>query len=81
MLDALFFFNYRYLATGDTMRSIAFAFRIGHSTVSAIITDTCKCLWNVLQTEMFIPSQDNWKEIAKEFYTRWNFPHCIGAKA
>ncbi|XP_018403078.1 PREDICTED: putative nuclease HARBI1 [Cyphomyrmex costatus] len=28
---------------------------------------------------MFIPSEDNWKEIAKEFYTHWNFPHCIGA--
>lgn len=28
---------------------------------------------------MFMPSEDNWKEIAKEFYIRWNFPHCIGA--
>lgn len=60
------------------MRSIAFAFRIGHSTVSAILADTCECLWNMLQTEMFVPLQDNWKKIAKEFCTRWNFPHCIG---
>lgn len=68
----------RYLATVDKMSSIAFAFRIGNSTASAIIADTCECLWNVLQNEMFIPSEDNWKEIAKEFYTRWNFSHCIG---
>lgn len=61
------------------MSSIAFAFRIGHSTASAIIADTCECLWNVLQNEMFVPSEDGWKDIAKEFYTRWNFPHCIGA--
>lgn len=68
----------RYLATVDKMSSIAFAFRIGNSTASAIIADTCECLWNVLQNEMFIPSEDNWKEIAKEFYMRWNFSHCIG---
>lgn len=61
------------------MSSIAFAFRIGHSTASVIIADTCECLWNVLQNEMFVPSEDGWKDIAKEFYTRWNFPHCIGA--
>lgn len=61
------------------MASIAFAFRIGRSTTSTIITDTCECLWQALKNEMFIPSEDNWKEIAKELYTRWNFPHCIGA--
>jgi hypothetical protein len=70
---------YRYLATGDKISSIAFAFRIGRSTASAIIADTCECLWNVLQNKMLMPSEDNWKQIAKEFYTSWNFPHCIGA--
>lgn len=24
-------------------------------------------------------NQDEWKEIAKEFETRWNFPNCLGA--
>ncbi|XP_025159346.1 uncharacterized protein LOC105184298 [Harpegnathos saltator] len=68
----------RYLATGDKTSSIAFAFRIGHSTASAIIEDTCEHLWNMLHDKMFVPSTDNWKAIAKEFYTRWNFPHYIG---
>ncbi|XP_018400695.1 PREDICTED: uncharacterized protein LOC108778099 isoform X1 [Cyphomyrmex costatus] len=57
------------------MASIAFTFRIGRSTVSTIIADTCEYLWQALKNEMFIPSEDNWKEITKEFYTHWNFPH------
>ncbi|XP_011881490.1 PREDICTED: putative nuclease HARBI1 [Vollenhovia emeryi] len=69
----------RYLATGDSMTSIAYAFRIGYSTASTIISETCQCLWDVLQSEMFVPSEDNWKKVAKEFNDRWNFPHCIGA--
>lgn len=60
------------------MISIAYAFRIGHSTAAKIIAETCECLWNVLQGEMFVPSEDNWKKVAKEFYARWNFSHCLG---
>lgn len=73
-----FLTTYIYLATGDKMISIAYAFRIGHSTAAKIIAETCECLWNVLQGEMFVPSEDNWKKVAKEFYARWNFSHCLG---
>ena len=38
----------RYLTSGDAMQIIAFSYRLGHSTVAAIIRDTCKELWNVL---------------------------------
>jgi len=31
----------RYLATGDSQQSLSFAFRIGRSTVSGIIRETC----------------------------------------
>jgi len=67
------------LATGDTMSSIAFAYRIGLSTVSMIISETCESLWDVFQNELFKPSEDGWKEVAKKFDSYWNFPHCIGA--
>ena len=37
----------RFLATGDSMQTIAFSYRLGHSTVCNIIEDTCGALWCV----------------------------------
>ena len=71
---------YRYLASGDLMASLAMSYRIGKSTVSSIIQDTCEAIWEVLQYRvLFQPSQENWMKIADDFFERWNFPHCIGA--
>ncbi|XP_071574589.1 uncharacterized protein [Temnothorax nylanderi] len=69
-----------YLASGDTMASIAYAFRIGISTVSKIISETCEVLWNTLHESVFPEiNEENWLKIANDFETKWNFPHCIGA--
>ncbi|XP_066586348.1 uncharacterized protein [Prorops nasuta] len=70
----------RYLASGDSMASISYAFRIGINTVSKIISETCEVLWNCLHKSV-MPSinQQEWLRIADEFNTKWNFPHCIGA--
>ena len=38
----------RYLVTGDSMQTISFSYRVGHSTVNGIINSTCESLWNVL---------------------------------
>lgn len=62
------------------MASLAMSYRLGKSTVSGIIQDTCEAIWEVLQGRvLFQPSQQGWKEIAGEFLEKWNFPHCIGA--
>lgn len=61
------------------MSSIAFAYRCGRNTVSMIISETYESLWDVLENELFEPSQYRWKDIAKDFEDYWNFPHCIGA--
>ena len=39
----------RYLASGDSIVSIAFLFRIGVSTASMVIQETCSGLWKCLQ--------------------------------
>ena len=39
----------RYLASGDIMPSLSFAFRIGISTVSKIVPETCQAIWNSLK--------------------------------
>lgn len=70
----------RYLASGDSMASIAYSFRIGINTVSKIISETCEELWNTLHTLVFPEiKEENWLRIENDFATKWNFPHCIGA--
>lgn len=71
----------RYLVTGDSMQTISFSYRVGHSTVSGIIDSTCQALWNVLQPQ-FMPrpsTSAEWKGVSQGFQQIWNFPHCVGA--
>ena len=71
----------RYLASGDSQQSQSFNFRVGRSSVCKIIQETCTGIWNALShTYLKAPKNStDWKQISKEFYEEWNFPHCIGA--
>ena len=71
----------RHLATGDSQQSMSFSFRVGRSTVSACVRETCDGIWNALKDEYLrAPSStENWTNIANEFEEEWNFPHCLGA--
>ena len=56
----------RFLATGDSMQTIAFSYRLGHSTVCNISEDTCDSLWNVLAPEYLhaLSCAADWKKMA-----------------
>ncbi|XP_071940897.1 uncharacterized protein [Antedon mediterranea] len=70
----------RYLATGDSYPTMYFAYRVGKSTICKIISEVCQAIWdNLKNTYMAIPSRSDWKQIAEEFNSKWNFPNCIGA--
>lgn len=70
----------RYLASGDSMTSISYAFRIAHNTVSVIVCETCEAIWCCLRDKVFLqPSTRNWQNVASDFDNKCNFPHCIGA--
>lgn len=70
----------RYLASGDSMKSIGYAFRVSPNTISQIIHETCDEIWLKLKDlVMPLPSKDAWIKIAEDFEALWNFPHCIGA--
>lgn len=77
------FFNvnrFRYLATGDSLKTISFSYRLGHSTVYQIVKDTCKVITeNLLQETMPVPTEEMWKAVAIGFNEMWNFPNCVGA--
>lgn len=71
----------RYLATGNSQQSMSFSYRIGRTTVSSIINETCIAIWEALREKYLRPPSlpEEWKEISEEFLNLWNFPHCIGA--
>ncbi|XP_071316449.1 uncharacterized protein [Trachinotus anak] len=70
----------RYLATGDSFRTIANSFRVRVSTVSKIVDDVVSTIWDSLVDDfMSVPTTDEWRSIAGRFEERWNFPLCCGA--
>ena len=71
----------RFLASGSSQTSMSFTYRIGRTTVSNIIRETCWALWQALHEKYLKAprSHDVWKNISDEFMKLWIFPHCIGA--
>ncbi|KMQ85193.1 nuclease harbi1-like protein, partial [Lasius niger] len=70
----------RWLASGDSMTSLSYAYRIAQCTLSGIIPETCEAIWLSLKEKVLInPTEENWSTIAEDFETTCQFPHCIGA--
>ncbi|GFU23218.1 DDE Tnp4 domain-containing protein [Trichonephila clavipes] len=70
----------RYLATGDLMASLSYLFRIGRSSTSAIIKETCEAISSSLKPIVLAkPDQTKWMDIAEVYNEQWQFPNCLGA--
>ena len=55
---------------GDSLRSISFSYRLGHSTVYKIVMDTCRIITENLMSEV-LPKRATkmWKSVANDFNT------------
>ena len=71
----------RFLASGDGQKSLSFAFRIGTTTVSNIISETCIAIKEKLGTKFLRPPRcpSDWLEISRDFEDFWDMPNVIGA--
>uniref|UniRef100_A0A915DIY2 DDE Tnp4 domain-containing protein n=1 Tax=Ditylenchus dipsaci TaxID=166011 RepID=A0A915DIY2_9BILA len=71
----------RYLATGESFRSLAFQFRLGFSTVSNIVAESCEAIrLHLAPKYLKTPSTaEEWNRIATKFWEKWNSPNTIGA--
>lgn len=49
-------------------------------TVSTIVNDVSEAIWNKMQP-LFMPNptEELWKNVERDFKTKWNFPNCIGS--
>ena len=59
----------RFFVTGDSMQTISFSFRLGHSTVCEIIDNTCGVICEVLSPEFVNTpkNSDEWRKISDGF--------------
>lgn len=71
----------RHLATGDSYHSLMYSFRVAHNTISLIVREVCQAIEAEYAQEV-IPcptTAAEWRAIAEEFQTKWQFPHVLGA--
>lgn len=71
----------RFLAVGEPLSSLSFAYRIGKATVSVVVRETMTALIKVLAPLAVAEPkcEEDWKYIAAGFQDKWNLPHCLGA--
>ena len=71
----------RFLASEEPQQSLSSAYRIGMSTLSRILRETCDAIFSVLKDSYLKPpsSKDDWKNIEKDFRDFWNMSHVVGA--
>ncbi|XP_034034854.1 putative nuclease HARBI1 [Thalassophryne amazonica] len=71
----------RFLATGNSYKSLQYGFRVAHNTISMFIPQVCQAIIEELSDEVLMcpDTPEGWKQVAQQFYNCWNFPHCVGA--
>ena len=71
----------RFLAAGETIRSLEFQFRVSRTAISYIVIEVCEAIFSELGALCleFPSTVDEWKAMENKFSERWNFPYCLGA--
>jgi hypothetical protein len=70
----------RYLATGDSYKSLAYGFRVAPNTIVSAVPEVCQAIYDQYHETVFKcpTTEDEWKEVAQGFSDKWNFHHCCG---
>ncbi len=71
----------RFLATGDSYRSLQFAFRVANNSICKLVREVLDAIVTEM-ADVYIKLPKNaeeWKKVAQSFQERWNMPHAIGA--
>ena len=70
----------RYLASGNSYRSLAYSFRVPHNSISKFLGEVCEAIIAEYGDIVSLPNtEDGWTDLAEKFGSRWNFNNAIGA--
>ncbi|XP_046573230.1 uncharacterized protein LOC124281247 [Haliotis rubra] len=68
----------RYLATGDSYKSLEFLYRVPKNTICNFVPQVCVAIYETLKKDFLkVPqSEEEWLQVAEGFEEKWQFPHC-----
>ena len=71
----------RFLATGDSYKSLSYGFRVAPNTICSVVAETCEAIIAEYMDEVIVfpETPEDWKKVAEGFKKRWNFEHTLGA--
>ena len=71
----------RCLATGESLNSLKYQFRVHEGTIGKSIITVCKAIFNVLVPDHIkcISREEEWEYIIDQTNNRWQFPNCYTA--
>ena len=69
------------LTLRDAQQSLSFSYRLGKSTVSNKISETCEAIYQCLKRGYLNSPEtpEQWQKIADQFKENWNMPNVTGA--
>lgn len=74
------FLNSRYLATGESFRSLAMQYRVSPTWIGRIVK---KCFHSIVKRlftrEIPAPTSESMNKNTADFFSMWNYPNCVGA--
>ena len=79
--DEILALTLRSLATGKTLQSLSFQYRISLNAVSYIVKGCCQAIVERMASNFikFPSTEAEWIDISKRFEEKWNFLHALGA--
>ncbi|XP_063632406.1 uncharacterized protein LOC134803536 [Cydia splendana] len=70
----------RHLRSGLSFKDLSDKYRVGRTTVSAIVKDVSRALWGTLQpVYMPAPREHTWRQAEADFKEICKFPNCVGS--
>jgi len=72
--------NCSFLSTSMSYAALADSFRLGISTLHYVIREVFEAIWKILAPfHMPVPTREMLLATPYEFYSKWNFPNCVGS--
>ncbi len=71
----------RYMATGDSSKSLQYGFRVVYNTICVLIAEVSSAIEDAYREEVIVTptTPDDWMVIAYTNSRRWQYHHCLGA--
>ena len=69
----------RYLASGDSYKSMAYNFRVPHNTISVTIPEVCQAIYNEYHEEAIKcpTTPEEWLDVEESFYNKAKVPSLM----